>query len=120
METAPVLTYEVPEMQPGILVDRIGYESAGRKLLLVRGEMLPNTFDLVDANSGEVVFTGKLEEPTYEEATGEYNSYGDFSAFTTEGTYYVDCDIIGQSYPFVIENTSGLRVLLRDSTNSTA
>lgn len=105
METAPVLTYEVPSMQPGILVDRIGYEATGTKLILVRGDLLPHTFDLVDANSGEVVFTGKLEEPTYEEATGEYNSYGDFSAFTTEGAYYVDCDIIGQSYPFVIENT---------------
>lgn len=105
MESAPVLNYEVPTMQPGILVDRIGYEATGTKLILVRGEILPNAFDLVDANSGEVVFTGKLEEPTYEETTGEYNSYGDFSAFTTEGTYYVVCDIIGQSYPFVIENT---------------
>ena len=105
MEKAPVLTYEVPEMQPGILVDRIGYESGSTKLLLVRGEKLPNTFDLVDVYSIEVVFTGKLEEPTYDEASGEYNSYGDFSAFSTEGTYYVDCDVIGQSYPFVIENT---------------
>ncbi len=105
METAPVLTYEVPSMQPGILVDRIGYESGSTKLLLVRGEKLPNTFDLVDVNSKEVVFTGKLEEPTYDEASGEYNSYGDFSAFTAEGTYYVECDMIGQSHPFVIENT---------------
>ena len=105
METSPVLTYEVPLMQPGILVDRIGYEAAGTKLLLVRGEKLPNEFRLVDVNSGEIVFTGKLEEPTYEDATGEYNSYGDFSAFVTEGTYYVDCDIIGRSYPFVIDNT---------------
>lgn len=105
METSPVISYEVPVMQAGILVDRIGYEATGTKLLLVRGGELPNTFDLVDVNTGKVVFTGKLEEPVYDEATGEYIGYGDFSSFTTEGCYYVDCDIIGQSYPFVIENT---------------
>lgn len=105
METAPVLTYEVPLMQPGILVDRIGYEAAGTKLILVHGDRLPGAFDVVDANSKEVVFTGKLEEPAYDETTGEYNSYGDFSAFATEGMYYVECDMIGQSHSFVIENT---------------
>lgn len=103
MEPAPVLEYEVPVLMPGVLVDRIGYEASGTKLIIVRGNNLPKEFSVVDAANGEVVFTGKLEEPMYDEENDEYNSYGDFSEFTTEGTYYIDCDVVGQSHPFVIE-----------------
>lgn len=103
MEPAPVLDYEVPVLMPGVLVDRIGYEASDTKLMIVRGNNLPKEFSIVDATTGEVVFTGKLEEQMYDEENDEYNSYGDFSAFTAEGTYYIDCDVVGRSYPFVIE-----------------
>ena len=66
METAPVLTYEVPSMQPGILVDRIGYEAAGTKLILVRGDRLPGAFDVVDANFTYEETTEKIDEEVEE------------------------------------------------------
>ncbi|MGN0431158.1 MAG: cellulase N-terminal Ig-like domain-containing protein [Lachnospiraceae bacterium] len=103
MEEAPVLEYEVPVFLPGVLVDRIGYEAAGDKLIIVRGNHLPKEFSVIDALTGTTVFTGELEEQMYDGENGEYNSYGDFSSFTTEGTYYIVCDVVGQSYSFVIE-----------------
>lgn len=105
METAPVLDYEVPVVRPGILVNRIGYEAASYKTAVVRGSSLPTSFCIVNADTGEVVYTGSLEQQGYDNQTKEYNSYGDFSALTEEGVYYIECDILGRSYPFAIKDT---------------
>ncbi len=105
METAPVLDYEVPVVLPGILVNRIGYEAVSYKTAVVRGSSLPTYFRIVNAGTGEVVYTGSLEQHGYDNQTKEYNSYGDFSALTEEGVYYMECDILGRSYPFEIRRT---------------
>ena len=105
METAPVIDYEVPVVLPGILVDRIGYEAASYKTAVVRGSSLPTRFRIVNADTGEVVYTGSLEQQGYDNQTKEYNSYGDFSALTEEGVYYMECDILGRSYSFEIKDT---------------
>lgn len=105
METAPVIDYEVPVVLPGILVDRVGYEAVSYKTAVVRGSSLPAHFRIVDAGTGEVVYTGRLEQHGYDNQTKEYNSYGDFSALTEEGIYYMECDILGRSYSFEIRGT---------------
>lgn len=105
METAPVIDYEVPVVLPGILVNRIGYEAASYKTAVVRGSSLPTRFRIVNADTGEVVYTGSLEQQGYDNQTKEYNSYGDFSALTEEGVYYMECDILGRSYSFEIRDT---------------
>ncbi|MCH5271464.1 MAG: glycoside hydrolase family 9 protein [Lachnospiraceae bacterium] len=104
MEEAPVLEYDVPVISPGVLVNQIGYNLVSPKTVIVRGKRLPGEFHIVDALTGEVVFTGKLEKSEYAEEIGEYNSYGDFTAFEQEGTYYIECDIIGCSYEFEIKD----------------
>ena len=104
MEEAPVLEYDVPVISPGVLVDQIGYDAVSPKTVIVRGSRLPEEFHIVDSFTGEVVFTGNLEKSEYAEETGEYNSYGDFTAFEQEGTYYIECDIIGRSYEFDIKD----------------
>ncbi|MCH5274650.1 MAG: glycoside hydrolase family 9 protein [Lachnospiraceae bacterium] len=103
MEQAPVLEYDVPVISPGVLVDQIGFDTVSTKTVIVRGKTLPQEFHIVDALTREVVFTGNLEKAEYVEETGEYNSYGDFTAFEQEGTYYIECDIIGCSYEFEIK-----------------
>lgn len=103
MEPAPVLDYELPVLLPHILLNRIGYQPDSAKIAVIRGEQLPRQFELVDAATGEVVYTGYLTEQEYDKETKEYNSYGDFSDFAKEGEYYVECDIIGRSYSFVIK-----------------
>lgn len=105
MEEAPVIAYETPVVLPGILVDRKGYEADSYKTAVVRGSSLPTRFSIVNADTGEVVYTGILEQQGYDNQTKEYNSYGDFSELTEEGTYYMECDILGRSYSFTIGDT---------------
>lgn len=105
MEETPVLDYIKPEISAGVLTDRIGYETTGTKIIIVRGENLPKEFFIKDAGSGEVVYTGRLEEPVYDTENAEYISYGDFTDFTESGRYYAECRVVGKSYPFVVEET---------------
>lgn len=102
LEEAPVLEYDVPVMTVGVLVNQIGYDADSPKTVVVRGRKLPEEFRVVNASDGETVFTGELEKAEYDEVKGEYNSYGDFTSFAQEGTYYIECDYIGCSYDFEI------------------
>lgn len=99
---APEFDYEVPVNLPNIMVDQVGYAAASNKIALFRGEVLPDTYDLIDVETGEIVYTGFIKEKGYNETTGENISYGDFSDFKTPGTYYLQSEIVGQSYSFVI------------------
>ena len=97
------LDYQVPEQYPGIWVSLGGYDSKGSKEVYFCGRSLPETFRIMDTATGQCVYTGRLEEASYNEDTGEYNSYGDFSDFVDVGEYYIDCDIIGKSYSFALQ-----------------
>jgi len=98
----PEFDYEVPVNLPNIIVDQVGYAANSSKIAVFRGEVLSDTYDLIDEETQEIVYTGSIKEKGYNEATGENISYGDFSDFKTPGTYYLQTDIIGQSYSFVI------------------
>ena len=99
---APEFDYEVPESLPSILVDQLGYAADSSKIAVFCGESLPETFTIIDAESGESVYTGKIEQKGYDEETGVYISYGDFTSFRIYGTYYIEASVIGQSYTFRI------------------
>ena len=103
LKETPELDYELPTVSPGVLVNQIGYEPDSIKKTIIRGKQLPAQFQIVDMDTNEVVYTGVLEEQGYDEATGEYSSYGDFSEFTQEGQYFIECEIVGQSYSFEIK-----------------
>ncbi len=97
------LDYQVPQQYPGVWVSLGGYDSRGSKEVYFYGRSLPDTFRLIDAATGQCVYTGWLEEKRYNKETEEYNSYGEFTDFTDVGEYYIECDVIGRSYPFVIK-----------------
>lgn len=99
----PEFDYEVPESIPDIMVNQVGYALNSNKVAVFRGETLPDTYDLVNAKTREIVYTGEIEAKGYNEATQENISYGDFTEYTVPGTYYLQADIIGQSYLFTIE-----------------
>lgn len=105
LETTPVLDYEVPTLLPGVLLSRRGYSPVSQKIVIVCGTDLPESFTIVDAATGESVYTGGIEIQGYEVSLGEYIGYGDFSSFSAEGEYYVECDIVGRSYSFVIDGS---------------
>lgn len=103
METEPVLSYEVPSMEPGVRVNRAGYVPNEEKIAVFCGERIPSSFQVVDAGTGETVFWGTVEQSGYDMVDGEYIGYGDFTSFQTEGEYYLACDILGFSYSFFID-----------------
>lgn len=102
MEQTPVISYEIPDMQIGVLVNRTGYSKDGEKKVFFRGSDLPAVFEVVDQESGQTVFTGRLQDVVYNALSGEYNGYGDFSEVTTEGRFLIRCDRIGYSQPFTV------------------
>lgn len=99
---SPEFDYEVPESLPNILVDQVGYARDSNKIAIIRGELPPDTFTIMEADTGEKVYTGKIDQKGYDEETGIYVSYGDFTDFDTPGKYYIQAAVIGQSYPFEI------------------
>lgn len=103
MESEPVLDYEIPEIRPGILVSRQGYASYKEKRVVFQGLRIPEEYKIIDRETDEVVYEGKIKSPVYNEETGEYTGYGDFSSLQTDGDYYIACDYLGSSYPFSIE-----------------
>lgn len=105
MEETPVISYDIPDMQVGVLVSQTGYQKNKEKKVLFRGSALPETFEVVDTESGQTVYTGKLENILYNEPDKEYNGYGDFSDFSTEGKFVIRCDMIGYSLPFTISES---------------
>lgn len=103
MATGFSADYELPSMQPGVLVSRMGYAENGRKKVMFRGKKLPGHYEIIDRTEKTVIFTGDLQDVVYNALTEEYNGYGDFSELTAEGEYEIRCDYIGYSYPFTIE-----------------
>ena len=102
MNPTPDLSYDVPLSVPHILVDQVGYTTAGKKTAIFRGADLPERFDVIDSLTGEVVFSGNIKEKARENAAGDLIGYGDFTELTTEGTYYIQGSVFGRSYDFDI------------------
>lgn len=97
------LDYQVPQQYPGVWVSLGGYDSKGVKEVYFHGRSLPDIFRVMDPATGQCVYTGGMEEKRYDDATDEYNSYGEFTDFTDVGEYYIECDIIGRSYSFTLQ-----------------
>lgn len=105
MENTPIVDYEVPTLLPNILVDEHGYQAEGNKEVAVKGSSLPKRFQLVDANTKEVVLEGNIEDSEYNAELKLYTGYITFSEFKKQGTFYLECDNIGRSFTFDISST---------------
>lgn len=97
------VSYEKPSIRPGVLVDRNGYGTESTKVALFRGENLSGEFAVVNQETKQIVYQGKIQQPVYNELNNEYISKGEFTEFTEPGTYYIETAVIGQSYPFQIK-----------------
>lgn len=103
MESAPVIDYTVPQLLPNILVNQKGYYTSSEKEAAIKGKELPSLFQVFDANTKEVVYSGTIESVSFNEELDLYTGVAVFSGITKEGTYYLECDKIGQSYTFTIK-----------------
>ncbi len=87
---------------PSININQVGYRPDGRKIAVFRDVTDQTEFSVVNADTKEKVFTGKLENKTENKSAGETNYTGDFSSVTTAGKYYISCNGLDDSYTFEI------------------
>lgn len=99
----PDLDYDRPVTQAHIEIDQLGYLPTEKKTAIFRGENLSQTFNIVDAATRNVVYTGEIKEKKVAGTQASFY-FGDFTELTTAGEYYVQTDVIGYSYPFVIKD----------------
>ncbi|MCM1091897.1 MAG: glycoside hydrolase family 9 protein [Butyrivibrio sp.] len=103
MESTPVIDYTVPRLFPNVLVDRNGYRVEGSKRAVVKGHKLPESFQLVDARTKAVIYSAELELVDYDQEQDLYSAYADFNEWTQAGSYYLECEYVGRSYAFSLE-----------------
>lgn len=104
MEEEPDLAYEVPVSLPNILVNQLGYITNGTKMAVFRGGEVSADFYVIKADTGETAFEGVLEKGDWGQAEEDQLCYGDFSALTQPGTYYLEAPFLGRSYTFQVAN----------------
>jgi endoglucanase len=70
-----------------ILVDQVGYYPDGQKIALIRGNA--EKFDVIDAVTGKIVFSGNPGEPGYWNLSGDTVRPVDISQVTEPGMYRI-------------------------------
>ena len=83
-------------------VDQIGYLPTAKKTAIFRGDSKEDSFEVINTETNETVYTGTIGDEYYNTSAGETDYYGDFSEVTTPGTYKIKTDKYGESYEFKI------------------
>ncbi|MCR5652537.1 MAG: glycoside hydrolase family 9 protein [Ruminococcus sp.] len=91
--------------EPSIITNQIGYQASAKKTVVFKNAEKYNTFSVVNAETGETEYTGKLSDKVHYELADEDNRTGDFSAVTTPGKYYITCGKLDKSYEFEISDS---------------
>lgn len=93
---------DLPVSTTKVFVNQSGYISDRDKKVMFLGEQIGSSFRVINWADKTVVYTGQIKEGRIDELSGCYLSEGDFSEVTQTGIYYIETDIVGQSYPFQI------------------
>ncbi len=102
------VTSETADESVDINVNQIGYLPDAEKKAVVRAELgtdITGSFDIVNADTEEVVFTGELKDSAENAASGEQTAIADFSEVTEAGTYKVVTEEFGESFEFEISDS---------------
>lgn len=86
-----------------IHVNQIGYLPDFPKTAVVVGSSAESVFRIIDIETGDVVYKGRLSDPVYDDASGDTVRHADFGEWKRPGSYSVT---VGQSSsaPFRIGN----------------
>ncbi len=90
------------DIGPGININQVGYKTKDTKIAVFRDSSLDTKFDVIEASTGNVVFSGDLSGSVETPSAGETVAYGDFSSVNKPGTYKIAAANSGESYEFVI------------------
>ncbi|MEX2396979.1 MAG: glycoside hydrolase family 9 protein [Balneolales bacterium] len=89
--------------QEPIKVNQLGYYPEGEKVAVVPGGAT-GSFQVLDAQTNKVVYTGTLKSPQNWEHSGEEVALADFSDFSDTGSYKLMHPGAGSSYIFEIKD----------------
>ncbi len=95
------------EYEPAIRADQLGYKTNSSKNAVLCDITEEKEFAVINAESGETVYTGELEAATYSAKVHEMNCVADFSEVTEAGSYYIACGDV-KSHTFKIEEGTEL------------
>ena len=85
-----------------VKINQVGYKPADEKIVICKYNPDITDYTIVDSNNN-VVYSGKLSSDFVNSKSGDAAQVkGDFSDFTTPGTYKIVVDGIGESYEFTI------------------
>ncbi|WP_019679377.1 glycoside hydrolase family 9 protein [Ruminococcus flavefaciens] len=87
---------------PSININQVGYRTDAEKIAVFRDVTDQTEFKVVNADTKEAVYTGKLENKKENSTADEINWIGDFSSVKTAGKYYISCEGLDDSYTFEI------------------
>lgn len=91
--------------QVNINVNQVGYRSDDAKRAVFREAGKDSEFEILEAVTKKVVYSGKVEGGVASSSTEETVAYGDFTDFTIPGTYLIRAKESGESYEFTISDT---------------
>ena len=95
--------FDIDEEEAGIMTNQVGYLPNAKKEAVFRGEDLAgNKFSVVNAETKEAVYEGKISDAYENKSSGEILYSGDFSAVKEPGSYYITASGLKDSYPFTI------------------
>lgn len=96
--------FEEPEQT--ILTNQVGYLNDVNKIAIFRNDtpIQDTSFNVVNSDTDEIVYTGEIYGENFSSLGDELYYYGDFSNVITDGTYYIETETLGQSYPFEISS----------------
>ena len=85
-----------------INIDQVGYTPDSSKVAVFRNITGQSDFSVINADSGQVAYTGTLVSRGVNSSADETNWTGDFSEFKDPGRYYISCSGLDDSYTFEI------------------
>ncbi len=85
-----------------IVTNQVGYRTGDVKTAVFRHISQSGEFKVINADTKETVYTGKMSDGISYSLADETDYIGDFSAVTESGTYYITADGAGESYKFTI------------------
>ncbi len=88
-----------------IMTNQVGYKSDSEKIAVFRNVTSETAFSVVNSATNEVVHTGELYGEKENTSADETDYFGDFSAVTEPGEYYITCGNLDDSYTFNISDT---------------
>lgn len=90
------------DIGPAININQVGYRTEDFKSAIFRDSNSDTKFDVVNVETGKVVYTGEVAGSVQTPTAGETVAYGDFSNVRETGTYKLVAANSGESYEFVI------------------